>query len=1403
MALGLQTQTQAGARALVSATPNDDYLKSILAELDVLQGDSVKQEPKSKKETGMPVADTRTRQAELYQGIDDVYDSRVADVNALASGGRGTTSVYPSGQSRTEGDNTLSKNDAASVGQSQTYASTILNNPRFDNSQIGTDPDLTYDEEARMLETFAEQAGVEPEAVAANPRLYEAFGRYLGMATGTLNNEKYLAYDVNGDNLKDADGNNYKSWTPFVQPKHISQITGAGTKVKDNPYAQRFRGSKEKYVAAEMAEGVEQYVAEAAWEQQGDIDTNESLILKAGFPEDDQTVIAAAQMGGEMAKTLRSLVRSVHSSPTNTSPAAVSRFAEKLTQKRYDEFKGESVNEMISLFLYTHAALEEQSEGAAQAYAEMMMLAVFDHALRNVYRYQDKKDDPSAEGAVENETEEDAMKRFDATLMTAGADQRQIGATVLRNMGFTKTTPEQHEAMGAMAMDMVFNTFETTNGSNINSPTALFRKVINESTVDGTPRTNIGYTFTNKGIGLAQDMQGLFEVVMPSSARKVRYANLLTNKTAIEKLINQRIKDTDETVPFGDTTKAARDKQQADNTPVTVHDVSEQFWSQIYTIHQNEGPEVQDGVLSMLDDANFFNTKGNGNNAKGTFGNRLGYVYATNRSGKYYHKDSPHFANPEVPATYTANNGTSTQDAATKMDFSDKVKDQQFINTINFATSNLNRTFFYTYKYGKNWRLNVDQTEGNYQHNKFARSLIAAGVPALYSLLKVKDVVSMKAGIMKRFGMDMKNPIQAALEYDAAIDSWMAMEGDHKAILKAAANEEGFASVAAILEGIKFKKALDAPGKTTYASSFFTEIDGKTNGLAHASAQAGDKVTGSRALIFDNDDYQKWTEHYDEFEKVQNNPEALRQLEKNYDLEPGYFTSYLDAYNKVNNSLLQNFADIRAGRYQKGPKQDELVTFPGMLREGTAKKFQIIMNDAQNAGGLDKFTLALDMFGESAFGRSFTKKPVMIFAYGAGDARHIEEVRSFVDAILRENGVEFQQKLAAAGINVDRDFIEPLGVMMSEAVNTNFGQIKEFASALAAMGAEAVNQGFDLFIPTMSGHLIPIGATEYWLSKEPGDKRQQKWTLPDGETASVIQVQHMKKAWDTRAGRDIPDTSGAGNSIRIFRAATQMAVFLTHANDNINMQEGIGEMHDAKIAKRKADPKDSMSTGELTLPFGNTALHIFDGLLVTPKEAEQYADTLNDVFRRMNTDPNNSHMHALYNALTFELDANGEKIKDDNYLSDPIYDNNAKPSDKLVAHHYYKRRLTPEGALHALENDNSTWDKMYDPKRDSKGSIVSMGYAFDWNTPDRKQGKKLIRGTAYYFKKFFHSSGSLIDAKKQYSIDKTHYHQFFYSTDKVDNQLANWKDKLMLQNMTKDSSGNPRNKKQVDLEDMI
>jgi len=1397
MALNLQTNQQMGGRTLVDADPNN-FMQVVLARALELQTDPVTQKPKTKKETGQSVADTKTELDSIYNTVDTVYDKSVEAYNSMANTGRGTSSVYNDAQARTEGDVTLPKSDAAAVGQAQTYADTMLANPRFDNTRMGQDPDLTYDEEARLLEAFAQQAGVNPEQVAADPRLYEAFGRYLGLATGSMSNEKYYAYDVNGDNLKDNNGQNYKTWTPWVQPRHVSQVTGAGTKVKDNPLAQKFRGNKKAYVKKQMAEGVEEDVANEAWEQQGNIDTTESLIAKSGFPEDDVTVIRAEEMAAKTQKTLSSFVRSVHAAGINQSPMAASRFAEKITGNSYDQFKGESINDMINLFIHTHAALEEKSETAAQAFSDIMLLAVMDHALRNVYRYEAKKTDPEVEGSVLNETTIDAAKRFDATLMSGAADQNQIGKTILKNMGFGKTTLEQQEAMGAMAMDIVFKTFD----ANQVKKDHLFRKQPHEEIVDGVKRQKIGYTLTKSGLKLAQDMKGLFDVVMPQSQRNVRYGTLLTNKTAIEKLINTRIKDTDETVPFGDTTIAAIHKQQADNTPVRIHAVSQSFWASMYAQYQNEitTEEMSQGqqpatVLNLLDGPNFFNTKGNGNNNKGSFQSRLGYVYSTDRKGRFHHKDSPHLnIQGATEETFTNNNGKSLENAAEKMDFSDKVKDQQFINTIEFATTNLNKIFYYTYKYGKNWRLNVDQTVGNYQHNKFARALIAAGVSVNYDLKNKKDVIQIKAGIMKRFGMDMKNPIEAALEYDAAIGSWMQLDAlnntnpkaYYDGVLKIAGSEEGFASVAAILEGIKLKKHMDKGTNPSYSSDFFTEIDGKTNGLAHNSAQSGDEITGSRALIFSDDDYATWNKYYDEFEKIQNNPDDIRALEKKYDLEPGTFTAFLDAYNKVNISLVKRFKNIKAGVDDDGA----LVTFPGMLNDGAGERFKIIMKEAQDNGGLEKFSLALDMFGESNFGRAFTKKPVMIFAYGAGDARHLEEVRSYIDGIMRDNGATFQQQLTEAGIDIDRDFIDPLGVMIAEAVTNNFKQVKRFAGALSAMGAESVNQGFELFIPTMDGQLIPIGKTHFWLSKEPGDKRQQTWRLPDGKTASTVQVQHMMKEFDPSAGRNVESTSDVANSMRIFKAATQMAVMLTHANDNINMQRAIGEMHETILAERTADKNDKMD--ESSLPYGNTALHIFDGLLVTPKHAEDYADVLNDVFKKMNTDPNESHMHALYEALTFELDTNGEKIPDDNYKNDPIYEKDYQKKKGLgdkayareKAHHRYRRRLKPEAKQETMQEDGpSTWDPKYNKATTSDGKVVREPQAFDWETPDRTIMGRNIRGTQWYFNEYFRGESAFQTAKKQFAKNKQHYHQFFYSTDKLDNQIKNYKGDANLNDM--------------------
>ena len=1407
------------------AYTQNEYLKGVLAELNSLQADPITQRAKPKSETGVPVAETRERIGVLQKSLDDIYDEIPAGAAAQAPTGRRTSERYAPAFSG--GD--LRKTDGAAVGQAQSMASVMLNTNRFDNSKMGQDPDLSYDEEARYLEAFAKDANVEVEDVAVNPRLYEAFGRYLGMATGTLNNEKYWAFDLEGKQRQDADGNNYKAWTPWVQPRFVSEVAGIGSTIASNKLAARFRGNEKQFVKEQMAAGASRETAELAWKQAGELDTDQSVFARDEIYQEndpssnlsivDPIVNKGMRLTEQFHKTFQNFMRDAH----RQGPNFASRFAEKIAGNRYSDFTAESYAEMVALFLSTYAALEEKSPGAGRAWADMMFLSVMDHSLRNVYRYEQKKGDPETKGSITEETTEEAQKRFDKTLMTGAADEVAIGTVIFENMGFTNANQEQKAAMGAMAMDMVFKTFRK---SSRNEEHRLFEKRETKAMVDGVKRTYIGHTFTSAGLGIAQDMHALFAAVMPKSRRNVRYGNLVTKKTNIRKLAGAPVgkpvlnKKTNryeledefaETVPFGDTAAAARQQQQADNTPVTIHDPSVIFWTQLYQDYQNSGYELGYGqetvmgdILAELDGSNFFNIKGNGANYKGTFRDRPGYVYVTDRKGRLYHKDSPHLLTEDGSGevVYTNRNGLSTEEAATKGDFSDKIKDHQFLDTIQFAADNRKKIFYYTYLYGKNWRLNVDQTVGNYQHNKFARSLIAAGVPATYSLNKKYDVIVLKAGIMKRFGFDSLNPIMAAKEYDSVIDKWMALENDRPGILREAGKEEGFASVAAILEGINFKKALDKPNQPIYVSNFFTEIDGKTNGLAHAAAQSGDMSNAAGALIFDDEDYATWNKYYDELAPLvaAEDVKAIRDLAIEKKIDPSVFENFLDAYHKVNNQLLKNFLDIKTGKDAQG----NAVTFPGMISQNATEAFKQIMQTAQDRGGLEKFKRALEIFDKSRLGRKFTKKPVMIFAYGAGDARHADEVKSFIDAILRRDGVEFQQLFDKEGIDIDKDFIDPLGVMMAEAVNKNFKQIKKFANALSAAGMEALKQGFDLFIPTMDGQLVPIGDLNYWMSVKPGDRRQQKYTLPDGMESTVV-AHKMDRAWDFSAGKELL------NGVRIFKAATQMAVMLTHANDNINMQRALGIEHDNKVADRIAELKSRITNAKDTAtrmrltdervalenhetPYGNTALHIFDGLLVTPMEAEQYAGTLNKVFKDMNSDPEWSHMQAIYNALTYDLDSNGQKIPDPNFKQHPKYNENM--NEALRAKYFYRRRLKPEGEEEADIRNLSTWDPQFD-RQVVGGRTVRPSLAFDWNIKGFWKGDKYFPGSKDIYQTFFGQlgmdptkRGGLVQAKRAFEANKSHYHQFFWSTDDTMKQIKEYVDDLTY--MTKTSKGNPR-----------
>jgi len=118
------------------------------------------------------------------------------------------------------------------------------------------------------------------------------------------------------------------------------------------------------------------------------------------------------------------------------------------------------------------------------------------------------------------------------------------------------------------------------------------------------------------------------------------------------------------------------------------------------------------------------------------------------------------------------------------------------------------------------------------------------------------------------------------------------------------------------------------------------------------------------------------------------------------------------------------------------------------------------------------------------------------------------------------------------------------------------------------------------------------------------------------------------------------------------------------------------------------------------------------------------------------------------------------------------------------AHHRYRRRLKPEAKQETMQEDGpSTWDPKYNKATTAEGKVVREPQAFDWKTPDRTIMGRKIRGTQWYFNEYFSGESAFVGAKKQFAKNKQHYHQFFYSTDKLDNQIKNYKGDANLNDM--------------------
>lgn len=652
------------------------------------------------------------------------------------------------------------------------------------------------------------------------------------------------------------------------------------------------------------------------------------------------------------------------------------------------------------------------------------------------------------------------------------------------------------------------------------------------------------------------------------------------------------------------------------------------------------------------------------------------------------------------------------------MDFfiGDYLKDQKVDDNILWASNNLNKVFYFDYFAGANRREFVKQTLLNYQNDKLSRALLEAGEPRVYSFSpnkqyslpigpnttkNISEIDYFKAQVLRKFGLK-GNVWELAPKFNAEALSWKQMRdaGDLVGLARVG-EKEGFMSLSAIAEGIKlyeaeivFNQNKNNPGiknTGTYISGFLAEADGLTNGMSHSSLQAGDPALAMATLLFVEEQEKRIALYgYD----AEQNPDA-----------------YIKGYNKS-----REIAD----RVLKGEK------FGQVISQQTNNSIAAIVQRMDEDGTEKKFIEAIKVLQNTntKFGRAFTKQPVMIFGYGAGPAMIRQAVREFIYDWFenQEGGYEVMQQMnEISSFNLERDFIVPMGIVMTEALHVEFAKVLELSQTLSKGAVAAVSQGMPLNTFSGQGWAHPFGIIDTDIDAKSNKYYQSSHRIgTDFQPNAVGQILptsikadiERKHRVEVNSTTKVFDPAGAFAEGSL-KAGTQISVLLNHGNDSYNMGEAMTEVHTmlAQMGKR---------TG---------AHHVFDAILATPQDMPMYVKSLNKQFLNINMD--NSHVMLVYNTLTYQHDTFGNMLLepvqvDRNQLSTKVKNQLHKIRDHDPYATKYKRNLKfhemardgikmdengnvvktvdrkVNGEMRTFVVPDSTWDKKYDK------------YAFNW-----------------------------------------------------------------------------------------
>jgi hypothetical protein len=848
-------------------------------------------------------------------------------------------------------------------------------------------------------------------------------------------------------------------------------------------------------------------------------------------------------------------------------------------------FQALNVSEYFQMMLDAHE--EAGNTGAPSAVSDVLLHSVF-HQVKEAYKRIGNPDDirgreDAINNAVTKPTEDEASQQ---QFVMAAHERREIGNIAHQAMGI-KTDPNNANStfLGGIAMDVVSRTF----------PDLFIQD------------HNGGITITNKGLEVAERLAPMTNIILPSAKVQVRFKKK-PDVSVIRPRGAAKVKRGDkgklEELKYGDYTLQEAAVNLLDNIG--------------YTMDQD-----MVGLVNILTGSVDSNGKTNIDKLIGTGKEDIGQL--NRRSGQRKKKD-PKFGRDIIGP-----------DGEPEMEWypGDRIKDMIFNDNMDWAQQMGNNVFYYDHFPGGNNRFYIKQFIGNFHSHKLPRALLQSDVVELYNTSNESDLNELKAGIVKKFGYDLGVKDAAAM-FDREAKGWRTLiansNTDGASVIDLAAKEDGWASVSAMVEAVRLLDHLDAiENKTStdpiYASKFLTHVDGTGNGLAHNAMQAGDFETA-----------------------------ALTNINPFFDAPEGSARQSVEGieWDKGRKAI------TKKDWAKASPLNSDVyhLTGAGMeaQMEGNSNESSPFIRQAFTALGLnDKRTL-----------RQFSKSPLMIFQYGAGRALIKKIVRESIlskleddqamlaafNSIANEMGsnaltqAEITEAIAEGELEFQEGFkdadyiIDQMGNMMVNAVETNFPMLKELSNILSSMANAATlhggpdSPGIDLTAMTIGGHHLHFGHSKWEadILRKAYDKTSgidftpaQKVLYPQattqwmknqqtGKSFPLINISKAQQpnpfydaSWRPTRGAEIfnPKTIPVGS----LKAATQAAVLMTHSLDAINVARSM-------LGFNEKQKKNSHNT---------SIAQIFDGFLVSPKLARDFAAQLNKDFMDIHLDKGGKH----------------------------------------------------------------------------------------------------------------------------------------------------------------------------------